>query len=75
MKPVVDRLAAEYSGKVAFRIMDMGNPNAETKRLMATWGVQYQPTFVFCDSSGAKRDMAVGELSEAQLRAKLNALR
>ncbi|HAL29678.1 MAG TPA: hypothetical protein DCP20_03045 [Coriobacteriia bacterium] len=74
MAPVVDRLSVEYEGVVEFRLM-----NAETdpssQELATTFGLQYVPSFVFLDSDGTQRDLIVGEVSEADLRATLDSLR
>lgn len=75
MKPVVDRLAQQYTGKVDVKRMslDGDDPNAET--LANSLGVQYVPTFVFVDSKGVQQSLVVGEMSESDMRSKLDALK
>ena len=74
MKPVVDRLKASYAGRANIRVLKPGNPDYD--RLSAKYGIEYVPTFVFLDSSGAQRgDAIIGETSEADLKARINALR
>lgn len=72
MKPVVDGLAQRYSGKIEFRRLDA---NAQsTQQLADTFGVQYVPTFVFIDKNGNRTDEVVGEMTQADLAKKLDAL-
>jgi thioredoxin-like negative regulator of GroEL len=75
MKPVVDRLRTAYAGKVDILRMSLDGDNPEAERLAAIAGVQYVPTFLFVDSKGVQQGFVVGETSEADLRAKLDALK
>jgi thioredoxin-related protein len=75
MRPVVDRLKAEYAGKVDVKIEMLDGDDAEAERLAGIVGVEYVPTFVFVDSSGAQQGLVVGEISEADMRARLDALK
>jgi thioredoxin-like negative regulator of GroEL len=75
MKPVVDRLAKDYAGKVDVKRMLLDGSDAAAEQLASQFGVQYVPTFVFVDSKGARQGFVVGETPEADLRAKLDALR
>jgi thioredoxin-like negative regulator of GroEL len=75
MKPVVDRLTSDYSGKVDVTKMPLDKDDAAAEKLATTFGVEYVPTFVLVDSKGVRQDVIVGETSEAGLRAKLDALR
>jgi thioredoxin-like negative regulator of GroEL len=75
MKPVVDRLTTDYSGKVDIVKMPLDTGDAAAEKLANAFGVQYVPTFVLVDSKGVKQDLIVGETSEDGLRAKLDALR
>jgi thioredoxin-like negative regulator of GroEL len=74
MAPVVDRLKTEYEGKVEFRLLN-ADTDPDAASLGARFAVQYVPTFVLLDSDGTQRDMIVGEVSEDDLRAALDALR
>jgi thioredoxin-like negative regulator of GroEL len=74
MKPVVDRLTKAYAGKVDVRKMDAGRHDPETDRLWDEFGLQYVPSFVFVDTSGAVKGVVVGETSEQALRERLDAL-
>ena len=75
MKPVVDRLTTEYKGKVDIRRMDTESGDPDVERLAKVFGIQYVPTFVFVDSKGVKQGIVVGEVTEAALREKLDALK
>ena len=74
MAPVVDRLVRDYSGKVQIRVLDTDGSDPDMRRLADEYQIQYVPTFIFLDSSGAKVDMVVGETAEETMRAKLDAL-
>lgn len=74
MAPVVDRLKEQYKGRIEFRRFDVtSDPNAI--KLADAVGAQYVPTFLFFNAEGEKVDMVVGGMTEAQLRAKLDALK
>ncbi|MDO8915478.1 MAG: thioredoxin domain-containing protein [Coriobacteriia bacterium] len=75
MRPVVDRLKQAYAGKVDVKVMMLDGNDTEAERLAGIVGVQYVPTFVFVDSNGAQQGLVVGEMSEADMRARLDALR
>jgi thioredoxin-related protein len=75
MKPVVDRLTTDYSGKVDIKKMPLDKGDAGAEQLATTFGVEYVPTFVLVDSKGVRQDLIVGETGEEGLRAKLDALR
>jgi thioredoxin-related protein len=75
MRPVVDRLTTEYTGKVDIKKMSLNGDDPTAEGLATTFGVQYVPTFVFVDSQGAQQGLVVGEVAESTLRAKLDALR
>jgi thioredoxin-like negative regulator of GroEL len=72
MKPVVDRLNAEYQGVVEFRIMDVDT--SEGGQLADSFGITAVPTFVFIDTSGAEAERVVGGLSEERFRKLLDEL-
>lgn len=75
MKPVVDRLEKAYAGRVDVKRMSLNGDDATAEQLANQFGVQYVPTFVLVDSKGARQGFVVGETPEADLRAKLDALR
>ncbi|MBN2247061.1 MAG: thioredoxin family protein [Coriobacteriia bacterium] len=70
---MVDRLKTEYEGVVEFRIINVES-DPEGGRLASGFGIQYVPSFVFLGSDGNQKDLLVGEVSEEQLRASLDAL-
>lgn len=74
MKPVVDRLREQYKGKVEFKLYDV-DTSAEGSQLMQQFKAQYVPTFVFVNRDGTVSQQKVGETSEADLVAVLDALR
>ncbi len=74
MAPVVDRLKTEYEGVVEFRLINV-ETDAEGAQIANDFGVQYVPSFVLLGSDGAQRDLLVGEMTEEQLRAALDALK
>ncbi|MEA5074936.1 MAG: thioredoxin family protein [Coriobacteriia bacterium] len=73
MAPVVDRLKNEYQGVVEFRLINV-ETDAEGAQLASDFGVQFVPSFVLLGSDGAQRDLLVGEMTEEQLRAAIDAL-
>jgi thioredoxin-related protein len=75
MKPVVDRLTQEFSGRFDVRRENVGGGDAAAEALANRYQVQYVPTFVFLNSDGSKADLVVGGLDEAALRAKMTALK
>jgi thioredoxin-related protein len=75
MRPVVDRLKQAYAGRVDVKVMMLDGNDAEAERLADIVGVQYVPTFVFVDSKGAQQGLVVGEVSEADMRARLDTLK
>ncbi len=74
MVPVVDRLKTAYEGVVEFRIINV-DTDPEGTKLASAFGLQYVPSFVFLDSDGSQQNQLVGEVSEEQLRAALEALK
>ena len=73
MKPVVDRLKQEYEGKVTFKLYNVES-DQEGQALAQQYGAQYVPTFVFVKSDGSVLETKVGETSEDDLKAALDAL-
>lgn len=74
MKPLVERLQKEYSGKVEFRLYNVERDNDGVK-LAESLGVQYVPTFVFAGTDGVIAQQVVGEQTEESLRKTLDALK
>lgn len=74
MKPVVDRLKKKYEGKVEFVLYDV-DKSAEGSKLMQQFNAQYVPTFEFVNRDGTVSQQKVGETSEADLIAALDALK
>ncbi len=75
MKPVVDRLAQQYKGKVEFRrYVDSGDPVGD--KLSTEFNVQYVPTFVFVNADGSVSGQPiVGGVDESVLRQRLDTLK
>lgn len=72
MKPVVDRLEKEFTGKVEFRVyVDDAGPD----NLAGKLGVQYVPTYFFVNSDGKVAKSVVGGMAEQDMRAALQALK
>lgn len=74
MRPVVDRLEKEFSGKVDVRRMNTSTGDAEVERLAQVVGVEYVPTFVFAAADGSIKNQVVGGMTEEQLRSQMSAL-
>ena len=75
MKPVVDRLRNEYAGRADVKRMSLDGDDANAEALANAVGVQYVPTFVFVDSKGVQQSLVVGEMSESDIRARLDTLK
>lgn len=73
MKPVVDGLQQKYAGKVEFRRMDVNTDAAQ--QLANLYQVEYTPTFVFVNADGTRNDQVVGQVPEAALAQRLDALK
>ena len=74
MKPVVDRLKQQYTGKVEFKLYDVDN-SAEGNKLMGQFNAKYVPTFIFVNKDGSVSDQKVGEVAEADMKKALDALK
>lgn len=70
---MVDRLKNEYAGKVDIYRLDADDPDSNTKKLMARYGIQICPAFAFVTSRGGFKTV-IGEQAESTLRARLDAL-
>ena len=75
MKPLVERLAQEYKGKIDFRrYVDSGDPVGD--QLSQEFNIQYVPTFAFVNSDGGlSGQLLVGGVTEDVLRARLDVLK
>jgi thiol-disulfide isomerase/thioredoxin len=73
MKPVVDGLQQRYGDRVEFRRLNANDQS--TQQVADQFGVQYVPTFVFINSDGTRADQVVGEVAEADLVRRLDALK
>ena len=62
----------EYAGRVAF--VDAITTEAAAQSVIDRYPTQYIPTSVFVGADGEVVDMVIGPLSEADLRARLDAL-
>ncbi len=74
MKPVVDGLKKQYEDKVEFKLYNV-EKDAEGAKLANQLGAQFVPTFEFVNADGSVNKEIVGEVSEAQLKAQLDALK
>jgi thioredoxin-like negative regulator of GroEL len=75
MKPVVDRLKVAYSGKVAFKLMNV-DADQTANKLANAYGVQYVPTFVFINADGTRSGQpVVGGMDETRFRSLLDSLK
>jgi cytochrome c-type biogenesis protein len=74
MKPVVDRLSAEYAESVEFRLVNLDTGGSDAAQLADRFGIQYVPTFVFVDETGEIVEQHVGGMEESLLREKLDGL-
>lgn len=73
MKPLVERLKKTYEGKVEFRRYNVQN-DQKAIALADKLGVQYVPTFVFATADGVISKTLVGEQTEQDMIAALDAL-
>jgi len=75
MKPVVDRLAGEYSGTVEFIVYADTSSDTGAGELANEHGITAVPTMVLVAPDGTEVDRIVGSLPEAELREKLSEAR
>lgn len=73
MKPVVDRLKPGYTASIEFTVYNDVNATSEIGEFATSHGVRYVPTMVVVSADGRELNRMVGALSEAELRAKLDA--
>ena len=69
MKPIVDGLESEFSGKLI--VIRLNVQDAVGQDLAEQYDFRYTPTFIFFDSEGTERWRSVGQLDPEQLRASL----
>jgi len=70
MKPILDKLAAEYDGRATIRIIDIGDhPSAADEH-----GIKLIPTQIFIDGSGAEVSRHEGFMPRGEIVAKLRAM-
>jgi len=74
MKPLVERLEQTYKGKVEVRKLNVETDQAAIE-LATKMGVQYVPTFVFVNSNGVSSKTVVGEMTEQNMSAAVDALK
>ncbi len=70
---MVDRLRAEFEGRVEFRLYNLDS-DADASSVADQFAIRYVPTFIFIDTDGDQVDEHVGALSEDDLRAILDSL-
>jgi len=75
MKPVVDRLANEFSGTVEFIVYADTSADPGAGELANEHGITAVPTMVLVTPDGTEVDRVVGSLPEADLRDKLSEAR
>ncbi|MCX7832269.1 MAG: thioredoxin family protein [Actinobacteria bacterium] len=73
MKPIVDGLIEEYSGKVKFYYVDV--EKQEFVDLFSAYRVNAVPTFAFINNDGSLNDYFVGGMSKDELKQKIDNLK
>lgn len=68
MKPVVDRLKAEYEGRIDFRIYGRVNSDRASGQFANQHGVAAIPTMVLVAPDGTERGRLIGAVDEDALR-------
>lgn len=74
MKPLVEGLEKQYAGKVEFRRLNVETDQAAIS-LATQLQLQYVPSFVFANADGSIAAQVVGEQTEEQLKAAIDALK
>jgi thiol-disulfide isomerase/thioredoxin len=69
VKPVVDRLEQEFTGKLL--VIRLNIQDDLGKQLAPIYGFQYTPTFIFFDEQGREQWRTVGSFDEDRLRQEL----
>lgn len=70
MEQVLDKVAADYQGRVRVRIIDV-NKDEESAR---KYRITVVPTLVFLDAKGKEASRVAREMTEAEIRARLDHL-
>jgi len=75
LKPLVEGLSKQYTGKVEFRTYnDSGDPVGDA--LAQQFNVQYVPSFLFVNADGSvSGEMLVGDATVDTLKARVDALK
>lgn len=74
MKPVVDGLKQQYQGRVEFRLINT-DTDQNAPALSQKYGITAVPTFVFLNKDGTEAGRRLGEVSEADMKTQLDALK
>lgn len=72
MTPIVNGLQAEYGDRVAFVQLDVDTP--EGARMQKRYGLRGHPAYVLTDSREQVIWQSVGQVSEEELRTRIEAL-
>lgn len=72
MAPIVNGLQAEYGDRVAFVYLNVDTP--EGARAQTQYGLRGHPAYVLVDSRGQVSWHGVGQISEDELRTRIEAL-
>ncbi len=72
MTPIVNGLQAEYGDRVAFVQLDVATP--EGARVQNRYSLRGHPAYVLVDSRGQVSWQSVGQVTEDELRTRLEAL-
>jgi thiol-disulfide isomerase/thioredoxin len=67
LKPAVDKLEQELTGKLVVRRVDI--QSAEGRQLVKQFRIEFTPTFILFDAAGKEQSRSVGQLDAAQIRA------
>ena len=69
VKPVVDKVEAQFKGKLRVIRLDIQSPAGHA--LADRYRFQFTPTFIFFDGEGEEQWRAVGRLDPQQVRQSL----
>jgi len=75
MKPLVEGLEKQYTGKVEFKRLNSDGSDANVNALAEKLGVQYVPTFYFVNADGSIAKSVVGEMTQDALASAVAALK
>ena len=74
MKPVVDGLKNEVTGRYDVIVMNLSTGDASMESVARQLGVEYVPTFVFVKADGAVANTVVGTMTRDAMLAELGKL-